>query len=262
VQSVVVRQPKMLPVLTGGEVVEAEWQPSGVAGLALAGRPVTTGWRLVHIASGRAVSRSAEHPDPDILRELAMRIAHLADWTQPRVAVSIPRLRKELEQAVSAWRISHPLSDEDLATPPEGVPVLRGAVSNRPVATHGPSSKVSLVGGPETELGKDLERDLATLVERLRVAEHERVVLRQVVRRLYATMAPDAFTKALATLSHADHSFVRFLVADEKAEDATAVVQAIRPRPAAAPPRPAAGTQGVSPKRRPPRFGGPDVAAS
>jgi hypothetical protein len=251
----------MLPVLTGGEVVEAEWQPSGVAGLALAGRPVTTGWRLVHIASGRAVSRSAEHPDPDILRELAMRIVHLADWTQPGVAMSVPGLRKELEQAVCTWRISHPLC-EDLAAPPEGVPVLRGAVSSRQAAIQGPRSRTSLVGGPETELGRDLERDLATLVDRLRVAEHERLLLRQVIRRLHTRMAPDAFTEALATLSHGDHSFVRFLVADENAEDTTAVVQAIRPKPAAAPPRPAAGTQGVSPKRRAPRFGGPDVAAS
>jgi hypothetical protein len=191
-----------------------------------------------------------------------MRIAHLADWTQPRVAVSVPHLRKELEQAVSMWRISNPFPDEDLATPPEGVPVLRGAVSSRQAAIQGPRSKTSLVGGPETELGKDLERDLATLVERLRVAEHERLLLRQVVRRLHPRMAPDTFTEALAALSHGDHSFVRFLVADENADNATAVVQAIRPKPASAPPRPASGTRGVSSKRRAPSFGGPDVAAS
>jgi hypothetical protein len=242
VQSVAIEQSRTLPVLTGGEVVEAEWQPSGVNGLALAGRPVTTGWRLVHIASGRAVSRSAEDPDPDVLRELAMRIAHLADWTQPKVAASVPGLRKRLEQSISAWRASHPLAGKDPTTPP--------------------------VSGPETESIRDLEKDVAALVERLRAAEHERVLLRRVVSRLHATLTPHEFTETLASLSHGDRSFVRFLVAEENAggasaADATAVVQAIRPKPpAAARRRPVAGTQGVSAKRRGPHFGGPDVAAS
>jgi hypothetical protein len=80
----------------------------------------------------------------------------------------------------------------------------------------------------------------------------------------------------LTTLSHGDRAFVRFLVADENAEDATAVVQVIRrtgnvasPRaptasatPPTTPPRPAATSQRTPTRPRTPRFGGSDVAAS
>src|SRR5579872_5842810 len=99
-------QPTTLRVVSAGEIVEAEWTPSGVVGLALVGRPVSDGWRLVHMASGRVVSRSAEHSDQDAVRDLARRIAPLADWTQPNVAVAVPRLRQELDRIINDWRVA------------------------------------------------------------------------------------------------------------------------------------------------------------
>ncbi|MGA2037147.1 MAG: hypothetical protein ABSH04_06140 [Acidimicrobiales bacterium] len=271
----VMEQPTTLRVVAAGEIVEAEWAPSGVAGLALVGKPVTTGWRLVHMATGRAVSRSAEHPDPEVVRDFARRIAPLADWTEPNVAVSVPRLRQELEQAITAWRAAYPLVDQAALVPaPRGQRVADGNGQKSPANAE--RSRDSSVVGSETELGKDLAEDLETLAARLRATEHERVLLRQVVRCLHAALPPGVFADALTTLSHGDRAFVRFLVADENAEDATAVVQVIRrtgnvasPRaptasatPPTTPPRPAATSQRTPTRPRTPRFGGSDVAAS
>ncbi len=239
-------QPATLRVVHAGEIVEAEWAPSGVPGLALVGRPVTTRWRLVHIATGRAVSRSAEHADPDAVRELALRIAPLADWTEPNVAVSVPRLRQELDRVISSWLLAH-----------EAAPKPRGASDQ---ASHQDiSARDAAPQAPDRDLAKDLE----TLAAGLRAAERERHLLREVVLRLHAALSPGVFADALSTLSRAEREFVRSLVSEENLEDATGVVQAIRravdvlgPRVAPTTP-PRSGT-----RRRPGRFDGPDVAAS
>lgn len=255
-------EPATLRVVAAGEVVEAEWTPSGVPGLALVGRPVTAGWRLVHMATGRAVSRSAEHADPAAVRALARRIATLADWTDPNVGSSVPRLRQDLDKAMAAWRADH-----------------------TPAPAPGETPASPLESEVPTELGRDLSKDLQSVASSVRAAEHERLLLRHIVRRLHDA-AQGAFDEALATLTRVDREFIRSLVAgqdaDEDAKDATAVVQAIRPttdprgvraaaatRPAVGAPRPGGAgsrpgtTSPRSPARpRTPRFDGPDVAAS
>ena len=278
VQRVTIQKPMTLRVVSAGKIVEAECVPSGVPGLALVGRPVTTGWRLVHVATGRAVSRSAEHADPEAVRDFARRIAHLADWTDPNVAVSVPRLRQDLEQAIIAWHAAHP-ADQAEPTPPqgvarvggirraEGVQAGRGAAAGGYDPVQASRSNHPSVVGPEIEMGRDLAKDLERLATRLRVVEHERVLLRQVVRRLHAALPADAFSDALATLSQNDRAFVRLLVADKNAEDATAVVQVIKGTDNVASPRtpvsrPAAVSTRTPTRPREPRFGGPDVAAS
>ncbi|MGD0255942.1 MAG: hypothetical protein ABSB99_10400 [Acidimicrobiales bacterium] len=283
------QEPMTLRVVTAGEIVEAECAPSGVPGLALVGRPVTTRWRLVHMATGRAVSRSAEHADPEAVRDFARRIAHLTDWTDPNVAVSVPRLRQNLEQAITAWRAAYPPAEVAQSTPPqgirraEGVRRTEGVQGGQGVAgngVHGPvqaeRSNPPSVAGPDLAMGRDLAKDLERLATRLRVAEHERVLLRQVVRRLHAVLPADAFSDALATLSQSDRAFVRFLMADENAEDTTAVVQVIKGTDNVVSPRapvsstrlpttasrPAAASPRNPTRPRKPHFGGPDVAAS
>jgi hypothetical protein len=284
-----IQEPMTLRVVTAGEIVEAECAPSDVPGLALVGRPVTTRWRLVHIATGRAVSRSAEHTDPEAVRDFARRIAHLADWTDPNVAVSVPRLRQDLELALTAWRAAYPPAEDAQSTPlqaiqrseevqrAKGVQAGQGLAGNGEHATaRAKSSNDPSVARPEVEVGRDLAKDLERLATRLRAAEHERVLLRQVVRRLRAVLPADAFSDVLATLSQSDRAFVRFLVADKNAEDSTAVVQVIKRTENIVSPRaPATSTRlpstasrpaAVSPRTptrsRKPHFGGRDVAAS
>ncbi|HUC37508.1 MAG TPA: hypothetical protein VMR97_10335 [Acidimicrobiales bacterium] len=260
-----IEQPTTLRVVTAGEVVEAEWMPTGVPGLALVGRPVTSGWRLVHIPTGRAVSRSAEHPDPDVVRNLARRIASLADWTEPNVAVSVPRLRQGLDQAIAAWQAEHRI--------PAHADAARRELSAAPAD---PEPDGLVAASSELGPGGGLAHDLEALASKLRGTEHERLLLREVVRRLHAVLAPGAFADSLETLSHADREFVHSLVADENAQDATAVVQAIRRASDAFGPRPSGqtarvatgGTRSGAAAPRPPtrprtgRMGGPDAAAS
>jgi hypothetical protein len=228
-------QPATLRVVTAKGVVEAEWMPSGVAGLALVGRPLTTGWRLVHMTSGRAVSRSAEHSDPEAVRDLASRIAPLTDWTEPNVAVSVPRLRQELDRVITAWQAAHRVGYEAPSPP---------------------------LPRPGTTSERDLAVDLETLAAHLRAAEHERLLLRETVRRLHRALAPAAFNDSLATLSQDDRDFVRSMVNDESIEDATGVVQAIRRSDDALGPRPADRSSRVPARARTGRFDGPDAAAS
>jgi hypothetical protein len=252
------QEPMTLRVVSAGKIVEAECAPSGVPGLALVGRPVTTRWRLVHIASGRAVSRSAEHIDPEAVRDLARRIADLADWTDPNVAVLVPRLRQDLDQALTAWRAAHPPAEGAQSAPPQGLAGNGGHAMARARSSNDPS-----VARPAVEVGRDLAKDLERLATRLRVAEHERVLLRQVVRRLHAVLPADAFSDVLGTLSQSDRAFVRFLVADEKAEDSTAVVQVIRRTEDVVSPRARAAVSPRTPiQSRKPHFGGRDIAAS
>lgn len=223
-----------LRVVTAGKVVEAEWQPTDVPGLALAGKPVSNGWRLVHIASGRAVSRSAEHPNPEVVKELATRIGDLADWTSASVAASVPRLREQLDEVLDAWHAEHPVKPVRRAMPPEA-----------PL------------------------NDLEQLIARVRASERERTVLRELLRKVQEKVPPAAFAEALASLDDSERDLVRSIVpraaalpAEDRRPDGdtTAVVQAIRTRPTPA-------TRGPAPARsptrpRPPSSPGSDAAAS
>jgi hypothetical protein len=234
-----------LRVVSAGKVVEAEWSPSDVPGLALVGRPVTSRWRLVHIASGRAVSRSAEHSDPEAVRSLAKAIAHLADWTKPDVAIALPRLRDELDRILGEWRASHPDSQH------EEPPAVRTVAAQSSVAT---------TQMPNADYGSDRAlEELEKVLSRLRSADRERVLLREVVRRLHASLPPGMFTEGLVNLSDEDRALVRHLVSERERSDVTAVVQAIRGTGTTA--RTPASPRGPA-RPRPPRAPGPDVAAS
>ena len=61
------------------------------------------------MATGRPLSRSAIHEDPQALRDLASRVDALADWSQTEINVPGPQLRGSLLGAVSAWRAAHGL---------------------------------------------------------------------------------------------------------------------------------------------------------
>lgn len=260
-----IEQKTTLRVVHAGAIVEAQCAPSGIAGLALVGRPVTTGWRLVHMATGRAVSRSAEHTDAGAVRELARRIAPLADWTEPNVAVTVPRLRQDLDRVISDWRGIYGSSLAGSGSEPSpNTASHREFSGSEPVVPQAPE--------------RDLSNDLETLANGFRAAERERHLLREVVRRLHAALPLGVFADALSNLSHHDREFVRSLVADENAEDATGVVQAIRraadvsgPRTTtatpntvvtASSPRPAPTSPRTPSRRRAGHFDGPDVAAS
>jgi hypothetical protein len=232
-----VEEPSTLRVVSAGKVVDADWIPSGVPGLALVGEPITTGWRLVHMPTGRAVSRSAEHPDPEAVKSLARAIAPLADWTDPAVALTVSRLREALDNVLGQWHRDYPQS------PAPAAPITTPVV-------------------PETPL----ENELEGLMKRLRSAEHERMVLRNVLRRLYVSTAVRDFADAISGLSEPDRELIQSLLIDANAEDATAVVQAIRKEPDTRS-GPAATTARV-PTTLPPgrpvtgRSPGPDAAAS
>jgi hypothetical protein len=273
------QQPATLRVVSAGNIVEAEWMPSGVPGLALVGRPVSTGWRLVHVASGRAVSRSAEHFDPEAVRALAKIIAPLADWTDPDVAASRPHLREELDRILAGWlghtdtRPRHVRREFVDDTRLLDLPTLdTPSLDTRPHATPGAvGAEMGSATGPERRLdggdrGRGLAEELQNLVERVRSAEYETAVLREVMRRLREVVPPATFDQALSTLSASDRGLVGSLVPDGTAADATGVVQAIRPEVDTIRTQPA--TPGRSPTTRVPpttrsgRAPGPDIAAS
>jgi hypothetical protein len=94
-------------------MVVVEALESGVPGLALALPPSAERWVLVHVPSGLAVSRAAKHHHPEVLVELAGRLAPLADWSQATLAVPGPVLRREVDRA---------LADSGLAAAPRAAP--------------------------------------------------------------------------------------------------------------------------------------------
>jgi hypothetical protein len=238
-------EPTTLRVVSAGNIVEAEWMPSGVPGLALVGRPVSAGWRLVHIATGRAVSRSAEHFDPEAVRALARMIGPLADWTDPNVAVSRPDLREELDRVLAAWRgdsettpkhaVRAPVDETrqlDTYTIDTGS-LDTGSLGTRSVATRR-MDEVSVDTRPiesldSREAERSLAQELQSLVERVRSAEHETLVLRDVVRRLRDLVSSATFDHVMGTLNASDRGLVGSLLPDGQAADATGVVQALRP---------------------------------
>lgn len=199
-------QPGPLRVVSGGKIVEAEWMPSGVPGLALVGRPLTSGWRLVHIASGRAVSRSAEHQDPQKLEMLARSIGPLANWMDPRVAESHPELRERLDRAIAIWKGKRVGSS--------GASLQRHAVEYR---TGLPEQS-----GPETS----------------RVQE-ENLLLREALRRLAQTVPHSTFEDALQGLEPIQREQLSSMLRRRREEmlsspaavsntDTTSVVQTLR----------------------------------
>jgi hypothetical protein len=291
-------EPTTLRVVSAGNIVEAEWMPSGVPGLALVGRPVSAGWRLVHIPTGRAVSRSAEHFDPEAVRALARMIGTLADWTDPNVAVSRPDLREELDRLLAAWRGDSETTPKHALRAPvdetrqlDAYAIDTASLDTRSLATRrmdevsvdarrldsldslGTASAVGAGMAPATEAERHVERhdagrglaeELQSLVERARSAEHETVVLREVVRRLRDLVSSSTFDQVMGTISASDRGLLGSLLPDGHAADATGVVQALRPEMnTLKTPQAPSGRQPtrVPPPTRPRRVP-PDIAAS
>ncbi|MGH9029468.1 MAG: hypothetical protein ACRDV4_07620, partial [Acidimicrobiales bacterium] len=192
----------------------------------------------------------AEHSQPEVVRALAREIASLADWTQPGSSVAVPQVREQLDRTLASWRAANP----DPARPSTPIPAPSTPLPVVPqgagAPTRAPEPSRDLRQGRNMVLDQDLER----LVARLRAAERERVLLRQVVRSLRAAMTPSAFADALANLSQGDREFVDSLLSDRNAADATAVVQVFR--------RENTPTSRTPTMPRSPRVPGPDVAAS
>lgn len=81
-------------------VVDGDVVESGVAGLVLTKTGPEGTWRLVHAPTGRPVSRSASHADPQVLVRLAGSLASLADWSRRDIPVPGPVLRQAIEAVV------------------------------------------------------------------------------------------------------------------------------------------------------------------
>lgn len=206
---------KTIRVVTGeGVAVEAASLDSGVAGLALVGTPDGGLWRLIHVASGRIVSRSAHHPDPEILRKLAHRLAALADWTQRDIHVPGPLLRQEIEAAVGQLGL----------TTEEGAHAGAAATPATAPGPHLPSPSPSASRhGPDPAMAPPANQ-VVELQDRLRGAERERALLRRILRRVHTSVPPGTFAEAIRDLDSEERALLRALITDG-ASDSTAVVQ-------------------------------------
>lgn len=189
------------------------------------------------------------------MKELARRIASLADWTSASVAVTVPRLREQLDEVLHAWRAEHP--ERGAAA---GDSRTSGAVA---------VAQVRASAGPGRSQDHGRQSHLEELIARVRASDHERMVLRTALRTLYEKLPASTFSNALESLSDPDRRIVRSIVGEESThvggggpaeDDTTAVVQAIRTRPGPS-------TRGPAPTRspsrpRPPGVPGSDAAAS
>lgn len=169
--------------------------PTRVAGLAVEQAPRRSVWRLVHAPTGRPLSRSAVHADPEALHDLASRVGDLAQWTEVELSVPGPRLRADLALALAEWREAW------------GVEDISGPVA----VTTAPSGSASPSRWPA------VDRD-----------DPER--LRRLVRHLYAAVPPALLGTTVRDLDPADRDLLLGLVAEEaRPDDTTGVIQAIRP---------------------------------
>ena len=179
--------PSTIHVVTGGRRCHgggcARQRRPGPGPWQDAGQPI--GWRLLHSASGRIVSRSAQHSDPEVLRKLAHRLAVVHRLDREAIPVPGPVLRREIEDAA-----------EQLGLTPDGhEDQLSGAFNvAAPTASTDPSgfpsapttAEVPAVGGGKAATaqkagagaGSSTDR-AATQVEelqsRLRTTERERL---------------------------------------------------------------------------------------
>ncbi len=241
-------EPKTIHVVTAeGQAVDAATLDSGVPGLSLVGPPVSEGWRLIHVASGRIVSRSAQHPDPDVLRKLAHRLAAFADWTERDVRVPGPVLRREIEAAAVQLGLgpeppaapSHPGagSKSDAAGPAESADSAETTTAEAS-AWAPPSEFPAVPATPAATAGSDDGRphavsvgarptdEAAELRHRLSVAERERALLRRILRRVHTAVAPGTFADAIRDLDAEERALLGSLITDG-ASDATGVVRAL-----------------------------------
>ena len=173
-------------------VVDAEAVESGVAGLVLARTPESGQWRLIHLASGLIVSRSAKHSDPEVLQALAQQLAPLADWTQLEIPVPGPVLRLEIERVARDSGL--PLVSGQ-SPPPGSTPTTPDATPAEGATTH-------------------LENDPAALLALLRVTERERTLLGRILRRLHTAINPATFAQDIGDLDAEERALVRASLTD------------------------------------------------
>jgi hypothetical protein len=222
------------PSREAGRSVAPGRLPTRVAGLALEEVPQRSVWRLVHAPTGRPLSRSAVHADPEALHDLASRVGGLAPWTEVELSVPGPRLRADLARAMAEWRAAWGVEEES-------GPV---AVATTPSGSASPSRWPAV------------DRD-----------DPER--LRRIVRHLYGAVPPALLGTTVRDLDPSDRDLLLGLVAEEgpsqeaRPEDTTGVIQAIRPEgvgPVGAPtpiPPTAVTPVSVPPTAVVPKTGGP-----
>ncbi len=150
----------------------------------------------MHERSGRPLSRSAVHADPEALHDLASRVAGLAVWTDEELAVPGPRLRAELARAVGEWRDAQGVDarSEVIDALPPPAAALRSAPIRRPT----------------------LDQD-----------DPDR--LRRLIRHLYGAIPPGLLGATVREIDVRDRDVLLAVLAEENGDDTTGVIQAIRP---------------------------------
>lgn len=153
-------------------------------------------WRLVHAHTGRPLSRSAVHRDPEALRELASLVAPLADWSQHEIDVPGPRLRQGLHDAVAYWSDTHPARYRTAAAPSP-------ATAPRPAPARPANARP--------------------------VRSEESPALRRLVRHLYSSLPPGLLGSTVRRLEPRDRQLLLDVVSEFASDDTTGVLQVVRP---------------------------------
>jgi hypothetical protein len=161
-----------------------------VPGLALLRAPDDGQWRLVHAATGRLLSRSSVHRQPDALYDLASQVAELTDWTNVELSAPGPRLRAELSRVVDEWR------------------ARQGA--ERP--SDGPPSAPVVARSWGRSIGKQFDQ-----IEGLR----------RLVRHLYGAVPPGRLSATVRSLAQGEQELLLEVVANDD-DEVTGVLQVIR----------------------------------
>ena len=226
-------EPSTIHVVSAdGVAAEATALDSGVPGLVIVGVPDTDRWRLVHTASGRVVSRSAQHADPDVLRKLAHRLAAFTDWTHRDIRMPGPVLRREIEEAARDLGL-HPDDHLDPATSTyRPVPAVAPTAPSVPSTATDPAAFPSAPEqtGEVPSVAVDAPDGRADQVEqlqaRLRSTERERALLRRILRRVHTSVPPGTFADAIRDLDAEERALLGTLITDG-ASDSTGVVRSM-----------------------------------
>ena len=222
-------EPNTIHVVSAdGVAAEAAALDSGVPGLVIVAVPDTDRWRLVHTASGRVVSRSAQHSDPAVLRTLAHRLAAFTDWTHRDIRMPGPVLRREIEDATRDLGLDPDGHLEPATSTPKFGPASVSAPSaaTDPAAFPSapePTGEVPATGAaPADKRSEQIEQ----LQSRLRSTERERALLRRILRRVHTSVPPGTFADAIRDLDAEERALLGTLITDGSS-DSTAVVRSM-----------------------------------
>jgi len=226
--------PSTIHVVTGdGVAMEAAALDSGVPGLVLAATPGADRWRLIHSASGRIVSRSAQHSDPEILRKLAHRLASFTDWTEKAIRLPGPVLRREIEEAAQQLGLTPDGHENSAPSSASAAPTASTDPAGFPSAQA--TGEVPAPGGAKTPAGAKTDGpsvsprrhdQVEELKSRLRSTERERALLRRILRRVHTAVPPGTFADAIRDLDGEERALLVTLITDG-ASDSTAVVRSL-----------------------------------